>query len=94
MTAWGSVELAVEAMRRGARDFVQQRWENARLLAVLRTQIELSGALRRSQHLEAENQLLRADGLPKFIADAEAMQHSIARPQLYCQAMIRRQLMT
>jgi len=74
MTAWGSVDVAVEAMRRGARDFVQKPWENARLLAVLRTQIELSGALRRSQRLEAENRLLRAEGLPKFIANSEAMQ--------------------
>jgi DNA-binding NtrC family response regulator len=74
MTAWGSVELAVEAMRRGARDFVQKPWENARLLSVLRTQVELSGALRRSQRLEAENRLLRAEGLPKFIANSEAMQ--------------------
>ena len=53
MTAWGSVDLAVEAMRRGARDFIQKPWENARLLAILRTQIELSGAVRRSQQLEA-----------------------------------------
>lgn len=74
MTAWGSVDVAVEAMRRGARDFVQKPWENARLLAVLRTQIELSGALRHSQRLEAENRLLRAEGLPKFIANADAMQ--------------------
>jgi len=74
MTAWGSVELAVEVMRRGARDFIQKPWENARLLAVLRTQIELGGALRRSQRLEAENRLLRAEGLPKFIANADSMQ--------------------
>ena len=74
MTAWGSVELAVEAMRRGARDFVQKPWENARLLATLRTQIELAGALRRSQRLEAENRLLRAEGLPNFIANADSMQ--------------------
>ncbi len=74
MTAWGSVDLAVEAMRRGARDFVQKPWENARLLSVLRTQLELGGALRRSQRLEAENRLLRAEGLPKFIANAESMQ--------------------
>src|SRR5258705_9920833 len=45
MTAWGSVDLAVEAMRRGARDFIQKPWDNARLLAVVRTQIELAGAL-------------------------------------------------
>ena len=46
MTAWGSIELAVEAMRRGARDFVTKPWENARLLATLRTQLDLSAALR------------------------------------------------
>jgi len=74
MTAWGSVEVAVEAMRRGARDFIQKPWENARLLAVLRTQVELSRVLRRSQRLEAENRLLRAEGLPKFIANADSMQ--------------------
>jgi len=74
MTAWGSVEVAVEAMRRGARDFIQKPWENARLLAVLRTQVELSTVLRRSQRLEAENRLLRAEGSPKFIANADSMQ--------------------
>src|SRR5947199_272442 len=74
MTAWGSVELAVEAMRRGARDFIQKPWENARLLAILRTQIELSQALRRGQRLEAENRLLRAEGRPQFIAESRAMQ--------------------
>ncbi|HKO59525.1 MAG TPA: sigma-54 dependent transcriptional regulator [Pyrinomonadaceae bacterium] len=59
MTAWGSVDLAVEAMRRGARDFIQKPWENARLLAVLRTQVDLASALRRGQDLEAENLALR-----------------------------------
>ncbi|HET9299578.1 MAG TPA: sigma-54 dependent transcriptional regulator, partial [Candidatus Polarisedimenticolaceae bacterium] len=73
MTAWGTIELAVEAMRRGARDFVQKPWDNARLLAVLRTQIELSRTLRRAQRLEAENALLRAEGVPVFIADSPAM---------------------
>jgi DNA-binding NtrC family response regulator len=74
MTAWGSVEVAVEAMRRGARDFIQKPWENARLLSILRTQVELSRALRRGQRLEAENRLLRAEGLPAFIAESPAMQ--------------------
>ncbi len=74
MTAWGSIELAVEAMRRGARDFVQKPWENGRLLSILRTQIELSQALRRSQRLEAENRLLRAQGRPTFIAESPVMQ--------------------
>jgi DNA-binding NtrC family response regulator len=78
MTAWGSVELAVEAMQRGARDFVQKPWDNARLLTILRTQAELARALRRGARLEAENQMLRADGgngaRPLLIAASEAMQ--------------------
>ena len=55
MTAWGSVEVAVEAMRRGARDFVQKPWENERLVNVVRTQVELARALKESRRLEAEN---------------------------------------
>lgn len=74
MTAWGSVELAVEAMRRGARDFVQKPWTNERLLSILRTQIELGQALRRGQRLEAENRLLRADARPTLIAESAEMQ--------------------
>ena len=73
MTAWGSVELAVEAMRRGARDFVRKPWDNARLLAILRTQVELSRALRRGRQLEAAEQL-RVDAGPKLIAQSAAMQ--------------------
>jgi DNA-binding NtrC family response regulator len=74
MTAWGSVELAVEAMRRGARDFVQKPWDNARLLTIVRTQIELNQALRKGQRLEAENQLLRNQARPHLIAASRAMQ--------------------
>lgn len=74
MTAWGSVEIAVEAMRRGARDFLQKPWENNRLLAILRTQIDLRQALRQASRLEAENRLLRAESRPTFLADSPAMQ--------------------
>src|SRR5881296_93319 len=73
MTAWGSVEVAVEAMRRGARDFVQKPWDNARLLSILRTQVELSRALRRQQRLEAENRSLKPDARPLLIAEALSM---------------------
>ncbi len=74
MTAWGSVDLAVEAMRRGARDFIQKPWDNARLLTVLRTQVELGQALRRGQRLEAENIALRdpGDGAKKIRVIAES----------------------
>jgi DNA-binding NtrC family response regulator len=72
MTAWGSVSLAVEAMRRGARDFVEKPWDNERLLAILRTQTELGQALRRSTRLEAQTRL-QADGMPALIAESPAM---------------------
>lgn len=74
MTAWASVELAVEAMRRGARDFVEKPWDNHRLLSILRTQTELGRALKKGQRLEAENRMLRAEADPSFIADSRAMQ--------------------
>ena len=74
MTAWASVDIAVEAMRRGARDFVEKPWDNARLLAILHTQIELRRVLRRGQRLEAENEILRATGEPVLIARSPAMQ--------------------
>src|SRR6476646_46797 len=74
MTAWGSVDLAVEAMRRGARDLIQKPWENERLASIVRTQLELSEAVRRGQRLEAENQLLRGDNMPPMIAQAPNMQ--------------------
>ena len=73
MTAWANVGLAVEAMRRGARDFIEKPWDNARLIAILRTQIDLSRALRVGQRLEAENRLLRAEGRPTLIAESPAM---------------------
>jgi DNA-binding NtrC family response regulator len=73
MTAWGNVELAVEAMRRGARDFVQKPWENERLLSILRTQVELHRALQRAERLAAENRLLSVQGRPQFIATAPSM---------------------
>jgi DNA-binding NtrC family response regulator len=74
MTAWGNVDVAVEAMRRGARDFIQKPWDNARLLAILRTQADLGQALRRGQRLEDENRVLRnEEGKPKLIAESAAM---------------------
>jgi DNA-binding NtrC family response regulator len=73
MTAWGNVELAVEAMHRGARDFVQKPWENDRLISILRTQVELHRALQAAERLAAENRLLSVQGRPEFIATAPSM---------------------
>ncbi|MGD8787508.1 MAG: response regulator, partial [Phycisphaerales bacterium] len=71
MTAWSSVELAVEAMRRGASDFIPKPWKNERLLAVLRTQIELGQALHKSKQLEQENVLLRGESSQSLIAQSQ-----------------------
>jgi DNA-binding NtrC family response regulator len=73
MTAWANIELAVEAMRRGARDFIQKPWENERLITILRSQVELRRALQRAERLAAQNRLLQAEGRPEFIATAPAM---------------------
>jgi DNA-binding NtrC family response regulator len=73
MTAWGNIGLAVEAIKRGARDFIQKPWENERLLSLIRVHAELRKALRRASQLELENRLLSGEGKPDFIASAAAM---------------------
>jgi DNA-binding NtrC family response regulator len=73
MTAWSSVALAVEAMRRGARDFVPKPWENERLLSVLRTQVELGRALRQGKRLEQEIDDLKHESTHTLITESPAM---------------------
>ncbi|HEX5046613.1 MAG TPA: sigma-54 dependent transcriptional regulator [Gammaproteobacteria bacterium] len=73
MTAWGSIELAVEAMRRGAQDFIEKPWNNDRLLSILRTQVALGQALNRARVLEAENRALTQAGGDELIAESAAM---------------------
>jgi DNA-binding NtrC family response regulator len=73
MTAWASVDVAVEAMRRGARDFVTKPWDNPRLLAIVKNQIALGSAVRAYHRLQEENQILRGKGGPNLIAQSAAM---------------------
>jgi len=74
MTAWASVEIAVEAMRRGAKDFITKPWDNPRLLAIVRNQVELGSTVRAYRRLEQENQLLRGkEAGPTLIAESVAM---------------------
>ena len=75
MTAWASVDVAVEAMRRGARDFVTKPWDNPRLLAIVRNQIDLGSTVRAYRRLQQENQLLRTGGKggPTLLAQSAAM---------------------
>lgn len=74
MTAWGSVEIAVQAIRLGARDFIEKPWDNDRLLSILRNQVALCRALRRGLRLEAENTTLLAREAPDLIATAQTME--------------------
>jgi DNA-binding NtrC family response regulator len=72
MTAWASVAVAVEAMRRGARDFIEKPWNNERVLSIFRTQIELGRAVRKTRRLEAQNRL-QGEACPPLIAQSPAM---------------------
>ncbi len=73
MSAFGNIDLAVQSIKRGARDFVQKPWENERLLSLVRVHAELHHALRRARQLELENRLLRSEGMPEFVAGAPSM---------------------
>ncbi|MCC6652296.1 MAG: sigma-54-dependent Fis family transcriptional regulator [Candidatus Eisenbacteria bacterium] len=73
MTAWGSVEGAVAAVRRGARDYVLKPWDNERLLQTIRAQIELSAALRRGAQLEQGSRPANREGTPAVVAESAAM---------------------
>ena len=73
MTAWSSVAGAVEAMRRGARDYIEKPWDDEKLRAAVRTQIELRQALRRTQRLQAVNQRLQRGATPPFVGDAPSI---------------------
>lgn len=74
MTAWGNIDLAVESMKRGARDFIQKPWENERLVGLVRVHAELLHALKRARQLEMENRLLRGEDMPQIVAGAPSMQ--------------------
>ena len=74
MTAWGSIDSAVEAIRRGARDYIEKPWDNDRLVAAVHTQLDLVRAVRKAQILEAENEFLRTGSdVPELIAESKAM---------------------
>ncbi len=80
MTAWGTIPLAVEALRRGAQDFIEKPWDNERLLTVLRTQVALGRAQMRTRSLEAENR--RFTGAEQeLIAGSPAMRQVIETVQ-------------
>jgi len=73
MTGWGSVDLAVEAMRRGVRDFVQKPWDNAHLLATLRKEIE-NGRARRREEAAEQRELAEALKIQKRLLPQQVPQ--------------------
>ena len=73
ITAWSSVAGAVEAMRRGARDYIEKPWDDDRLLVTIRTQSDLRRALRRGQRLQEVNARLQRGVAPAFIGDSAGM---------------------
>jgi DNA-binding NtrC family response regulator len=73
MTAWATIDLAVEAVRRGAHDFLQKPWDDEKLLVTVKTHAQLYRALRRGLRLEAENRIFRNQGKVTFIAESPAM---------------------
>ncbi len=73
MTAWSSVAGAVEAMRRGARDYIEKPWEDERLLATVRTQIDLRRAVRRTHRLQEAHSRLHRHAMPAFIGSSRAI---------------------
>ena len=73
MTAWGSVDGAVEAMRRGAKDYVEKPWDNARLIATIRTQLELGKAKRHGRRLADANRHRNELPLQEFVAESKTM---------------------
>jgi DNA-binding NtrC family response regulator len=73
VTAWSSVAGAVEAMRRGARDYIEKPWDDERLLVTVRTQVDWRRAVRRSHRLQEANARLQRGATPLFIGDSPAM---------------------
>ena len=73
MTAWGTIDLAVEAMRLGAGDFIEKPWDNQRLMSVIRNQLALADSRGEAARLKRENEILRGDGDEPFIAESASM---------------------
>ncbi len=73
MTAWASIDVAVDCMRSGANDFLQKPWDDERLIAIVRSQLRLNQAQQQSQLLKEENRTLRKNKTSGFIAQSRAM---------------------
>lgn len=73
MTAWGSIELAVETMRNGVNDFILKPWDNAKLLQTLQAQLAAGRARRQAQQLQSQ----RDEAQTRELAAALEIQRSL-----------------
>lgn len=78
MSAWATIDIAVEAMRLGAGDFVEKPWDNQRLASIVRNQLALGRARRNEHRLAAANALLGKDEDEEFIAASAPMRALLA----------------
>lgn len=80
MTAWGTIDIAVDAMRHGAGDFVEKPWDNQRLLSIMRNQLALRRSRDEAARLKRENEILRDRSEDdELIADSPAMRHLLTQ---------------
>lgn len=82
MTGWATIDIAVEAMQAGARDFIQKPWHNERLINAINLQIDLASSTKQNQRLVQQNKLLTSQILPDqrdgIIANSLAMKQLLA----------------
>ena len=79
MTAWGTINVAVEAMRLGAGDFIEKPWDNQRLMSVIRNQLALGRSRGEAARLKRENEILRDEDGEAFVAESPAMRALLAQ---------------
>jgi len=76
MTGWATIDIAVDAMRAGAKDFIQKPWNNERMLSAINTQLKLASIDKKLNRLNQENKLLRSQSFPDnngIVAQSPAM---------------------
>ncbi|MDF3982994.1 sigma-54 dependent transcriptional regulator [Luteibacter sp. PPL201] len=77
MTAWGSIDLAVKAMRLGAADFIEKPWSNARMMHTVRAQMALREMREENRRLRYEASLARQSSDVLRICESSSMRHVV-----------------
>lgn len=95
MTAWGSIDLAVDAMRRGARDFIEKPWDNDKLLATLKTQVAFRDVLKQPTAPApapkpdiTESAIVRAEEVKRLKEESSQLRIELQGAANYIRAML------